>query len=201
MTADEVLERYASVIDEVVLTCMPVLEHYCERHGTMEDVTQEALLTAVRVAPVMDEGRGDESCRHFLGKAVRSRLYALAAAGPLIRISSAVLGRSGRKARRAEYQRALLLQDTVPLTEECLASVPPVEDRGLVGDDIMAALGRLSNMERDLVLVRFGPEESRLTLQTVGDSWGVTKERARQWVERARQRAKELLACRNLGIN
>jgi len=70
----------------------------------------------------------------------------------------------------------------------------PAADRYLINEslskEINRALSTLSDRERDIVKMFFGIESSEMTLEEIGDKFGLTRERVRQIKEKAIRRLK-----------
>jgi RNA polymerase primary sigma factor len=71
----------------------------------------------------------------------------------------------------------------------------PVADRSLMNEslskEINRALSTLSERERDIIKMFFGIDRHEMTLEEIGDEFGLTRERVRQIKEKAIRRLKQ----------
>jgi RNA polymerase sigma-32 factor len=102
----------------------------------------------------------------------------------------APVGTSGDEPRQTHGDR--LVQPSLPVDEQ-LAN----EELRSIFKEKLAAFGKTLTAEKDQFLFanRIAPEGDKdpLTLQQVGNAWGVTRERARQLEVRLTERLKEYL--------
>ena len=70
----------------------------------------------------------------------------------------------------------------------------PIADRYLINEslskEINRALSTLSDRERDIIKMFFGIGSQEMTLEEIGDKFGLTRERVRQIKEKAIRRLK-----------
>jgi len=68
----------------------------------------------------------------------------------------------------------------------------PIADRALMSESLLTEIGRaletLSERERDIIRMFFGIGEQEMTLEEIGDKFGLTRERVRQIKEKAIRR-------------
>ncbi len=88
--------------------------------------------------------------------------------------------------------------------ENCLLDVmtnadAPMADNNLVSEslatEISQALGILSEREKDIIIMSFGINQREMTLEEIGDKFGLTRERVRQIREKAIKKLR--IGCRN----
>ena len=88
--------------------------------------------------------------------------------------------------------------------DNCLLDVmtntdAPMADNNLVSEslatEISRALGILSEREKDIIIMSFGINQREMTLEEIGDKFGLTRERVRQIREKAIKKLR--IGCRN----
>lgn len=74
-------------------------------------------------------------------------------------------------------------------------TIPHIADRSLINEslakEIDRALGQLAERERDIIKMFFGIGCQEMTLEEIGDRFGLTRERVRQIKEKAIRRLRQ----------
>ena len=193
-----------------------VAKQYQNQGLSLPDLINEGNLGLIKAAEKFDETRGFKFISYAVWWIRQSILQALAEQSRIVRLPLNQVG-SLNKINKAfarfeqEHERTPSpeelateldlprekVTDTLRVAGNSLLDVlvnsdSPIADRGLIneslGTEVERALSTLTDRERDIIKYFFGIGCSEMTLEEIGEKFGLTRERVRQIKEKAIRR-------------
>ena len=187
-----------------------VAKQYQNQGLSLPDLINEGNLGLIKAAEKFDETRGFKFISYAVWWIRQSILQALAEQSRIVRLPLNQVG-SLNKINKAfarfeqEHERTPSpeeLADELDLPKEKVTDTLRVsgrhvsvdapfsdgEDNSLLGTEVERALSTLTDRERDIIKYFFGIGCSEMTLEEIGEKFGLTRERVRQIKEKAIRR-------------
>ena len=180
-----------------------VAKQYQNQGLSLPDLINEGNLGLIKAAEKFDETRGFKFISYAVWWIRQSILQALAEQSRIVRLPLNQVG-SLNKINKA-FARFEQEHERTPSPEELAAdgednslldvlvnNDSPIADRGLINESLSTevdrALSTLTDRERDIIKYFFGIGCSEMTLEEIGEKFGLTRERVRQIKEKAIRR-------------
>ena len=190
-----------------------VAKQYQNQGLSLPDLINEGNLGLIKAAEKFDETRGFKFISYAVWWIRQSILQALAEQSRIVRLPLNQVGslnkinkalskfehENERQPSSEELSEMIdvpkdKISDTLRVSGRHVSDDSPCADRGLVNEslntEIERALSTLSSREREIIKSFFGIGCQEMTLEEIGERFGLTRERVRQIKEKAIRRLK-----------
>ena len=161
-----------------------VAKQYQNQGLSLPDLINEGNLGLIKAAEKFDETRGFKFISYAVWWIRQSILQALAEQSRIVRLPLNQVGSLNKISKAfSKFEQE---------NERRPSDDSPMADRSLVNEslskEIDRALSTLTDREKDIIQMFFGINTQEMTLEEIGDKFGLTRERVRQIKEKAIRR-------------
>ena len=162
-----------------------VAKQYQNQGLSLPDLINEGNLGLIKAAEKFDETRGFKFISYAVWWIRQSILQALAEQSRIVRLPLNQVGSLNKISKAfSKFEQDVLINDD-----------SPIADRSLINEslakEIDRALATLTERESDIIKMFFGIGCQEMTLEEIGDKFGLTRERVRQIKEKAIRRLRQ----------